>query len=157
MLLLTKYTGFSLLEVLISVVVLSVGLLGIAALQIYMVRYNHSAQLRSIAIVQANSMVDRMRANYIGVKSNQYNSVSGIPALPSCVGCTAAQSATRDAYLWNTTNSRLLPSGRGTVTRNGDRFRVTVYWDNERTGATGTSCSQNKAVDLTCLTMEVLL
>ncbi|KTC65514.1 pre-pilin leader sequence (pilV) (plasmid) [Legionella adelaidensis] len=149
--------GFSLLEVLISVVILAIGLLGIASLQVNMIRYNHSAQLRSIAIAQAESMLDRMRANYTGVKSGLYNSLSGIPSLPSCTNCTAAESALRDLNLWNTTNSKLLPSGQGTVTKNGNHYVVTVRWDNNRTGVTGLGCSGNEKVDLTCLTMEVRL
>ena len=97
--------GFTLLEVLISVVILAVGLLGIAALQLNMIRSNHSAQLRAIAVAQANSMIDRMRANYPGVKAGAYNNISGIPAEPTCSACTISEIAQRDAYQWNTTNS----------------------------------------------------
>lgn len=153
----TKQQGFSLLEVLISVVVLAIGLLGIASLQISAIRYNHSAQLRSVAVAQAESMLDRMRANYVGVKAGVYNSLSGIPTLPTCTTCTASESALRDLNQWNTANARLLPSGQGTVTRNGNHFIVTVRWDNNRTGAGGLNCSGNEKVDLTCLRMEVRL
>ena len=96
-----QQNGFTLVEILISVVVLSIGLLGLAALQINMIRYNHSAQLRSIAISQANSMIDRMRANYSGVKAGYYNNISGIPSAPSCSTCTSSETATKDANKWN--------------------------------------------------------
>lgn len=102
-------------------------------------------------------MIDRMRANYPGVSSGAYNTISGIPSKPSCSTCTSAETAQKDAYQWNTANARLLPSGQGTVTRNGAQFIITIRWDNHRSGATGLGCSGNHAVDLTCLTMAVKL
>ncbi len=152
-----KQAGFNLIEVLVSVVVVALGLLGLAALQLNNIRYNHSAQLRSVAITQATGMIDRMRANYTGVKAGYYNSLSGIPTATSCTICSNSEIAQRDLYQWNTTNASLLPSGQGTVTKNGSKYTVTVRWDNSRTGATGLSCSGNANVDLTCLTMEVQL
>lgn len=152
-----KQHGFSLLEILISAVILAVGLLGIAALQARAVRDNHSAQLRSTAISQINNIIDRMQSNYAGVKAGSYNSIVGTGSATSCTTCTSSQIAQRDIYQWNTENAQSLPSGRGTVTRNGDRFTITIFWDNDRTGALGTGCSGNTNVDLTCLRMEVEL
>lgn len=149
--------AFSLLEVLISVAVLSVGLLGIAAMQLSMIRYNHSAHMRSVAIAQTNSMADRLRANYEGVQAGQYNNISGIPADPNCTNCTVSETAQLDAHVWNSFNSRVLPSGQGTVTGNGNNYTITVYWDNYRTGATGLGCSGNEQVDLTCYRTEIEL
>jgi len=149
--------GFSLLEVLISVVILAVGLLGIAALQVNMIRYNHSAQLRSIAIAQVSNMIDRMRANYVGVKAGSYNNISGTPAAPNCTVCTSSQTAQLDTHQWNSANALLLPAGQGTVISNGNQYTLTLRWDNNRSGATGTACSSNSQVDLTCLIVEVQL
>lgn len=149
--------GFSLIEVLVSVLVLSVGLLGIAGLQLNMIKFNHSAHMRATAIAQANNMIDRMRANYAGVSSGVYNNVTGIPSLPACSSCSVSEIALRDTHQWNSTNASLLPSGQGVVTGNSHRFTITMRWDNERTGASGTACSGNAKVDLTCLTVEVEL
>jgi len=149
--------GFSLIEVLISVVVLAVGLLGIAALQVNAIRFNHSAQLRAVAIAQVGSMIDRMRANHAGVESGQYNNISGIPTLPGCSICNTSETALVDANQWNTMNALLLPAGQGTVVGNGNQYTITVRWDNERSGSSGTGCSGNAQVDLTCLIMEVQL
>lgn len=55
--------GFTLLEVLIAVVVLSVGLLGLARLQTAGLRQNHSAFMRSQATMLAYDIIDRMRTN----------------------------------------------------------------------------------------------
>jgi type IV pilus assembly protein PilV len=153
----TYKNGFSLVEILVSVAVLAVGLLGLAALQVNTIRYNHSAQLRSVAISQATSMIDRMRANYAGVKAGLYDNLSGIPTAISCTGCSTSQIAQRDLYQWNTSNAALLPLGQGTVVNNGTQYTVTIRWDNNRTGATGLGCSSNPTVDLTCLIMEVQL
>lgn len=155
--LINKQKGFSLLEVLISAVVLAVGMLGIASLQLNAIRYNNSAQLRSIAIAQAGNMIDRMMANGEGINAGSYNNISGTPSLPVCSTCTPGQIAQRDVYLWNTGNSQLLPSGQGTIVRSGNQFTVTIRWDNERNGATGLGCSGNAAVDMTCLIVEVQL
>ena len=149
--------GFSLVEVLISVLVLTIGLLGIAALQANVIKYNHSAQLRSIAVYQAANMIDRMRANVAGVNAGNYNNAQGIPSAPSCTSCSSSETAAKDINAWNTDNAALLPAGQGTVTGNGTVFTVTVRWDNDRTGATGTNCSGNSQVDLSCVIMGVEL
>ncbi len=149
--------GISLIEVLISVVVLAIGLLGIAALQSNAAKYNHSAQLRSIAIAQANNMIDRMYSNHKGLDAGVYDNISGIPANPGCTLCSASQMAQNDARIWNTNNAQFLPSGQGTVTRNGDRWLVTMRWDGNRSGASGTGCSGNTDIDLSCLILEIKL
>jgi len=152
-----KQQGYSLLEVLISVVVLAIGMLGIAALQANAIRYNQSAQLRAVAITQIANIADRMLANNAGIEAGAYDSLTGIPSNPNCSVCSSTQVAQRDAFEWNTLNSQLLPNGQGTVTRNGDILLITVRWDNDRTGATGLDCSGDPTTDLTCLSMEVQL
>lgn len=144
-------------EILVSVVVIAIGMLGIAALQGNSIGFNHSAHLRSIAISQASNMADRMRANPRGRTTGAYNNLSGIPANPSCTTCTPSEMALRDAHQWNSSNATLLPSGQGTVTRNGTRYTITLRWDGNRTGATGTNCSGNTDVDLSCFILEVQL
>ena len=58
-----RISGFTLLEVLVALVILSIGLLGLAGLQAASLRYNHSSYLRSQATLIAYDIVDRMRAN----------------------------------------------------------------------------------------------
>lgn len=152
-----QQSGVSLIEVLVSVIVMAIGLLGLAALQGSAVRFNHSAELRSIANSQAQSMIDRMRANKQGVESGFYNNLSGLPSPTQCSACSPAQLAQYDLYQFNSTNAQLLPSGQGRVTGNGRVFTITIFWDNDRSGATGTNCSGNTALDLTCLSMSVEL
>jgi type IV pilus assembly protein PilV len=145
--------GFSLLEVLVALLVLSVGLLGLAGLSAKGMNSNQSAYYLSQAMAQAYDMADRMRANRAGFAAGNYDSVSGIPSDPGCIstGCSStSQIALYDANRWNTANANLLPSGRGTVTVQAGNIRIiTVMWDEQRTGATGTACGGGSA-DLTC-------
>lgn len=71
----TKRTqaGASLLEVLIAVLILAIGLLGIAALQSLTLKNTQSASERSAAIIQTYAMLDMMRANRAQAIARQYD------------------------------------------------------------------------------------
>lgn len=118
------------LEILVAIIVISLGLLGLAGLQAASLRNSQVAYYRSIASQQAYDMMDRMRANVAGVRAGNYNDLQGAlttiwstnPNLvPVCITggtpatCTAAQLATEDYRQWRATNSRMLPNGGGTV------------------------------------------
>lgn len=143
--------GFTLLEVLVAIVVLSIGLLGLAGLQAAGLRNNTSAYMRTIATQQVHDMADRMRANPLGVTGGNYDLINTKPADPGCLatGCTPADMATYDAFQWNTMNENLLPRGKGTVTRltglgvpaGVDRFIISVSWDDSRSGTANTTFS----------------
>ena len=110
--------GFTLLEVMVAIIVLSLGLLGLAGLQAASLRNNQTAYYRGIATQQAYDMADRIRANLAGVRAGDYKLRTGIPTDPACftTGCSAADMATTDVFQWNTANAALLPDGVGTVT-----------------------------------------
>ncbi|MCI0506012.1 MAG: type IV pilus modification protein PilV [Gammaproteobacteria bacterium] len=155
-------TGFTMLEVLVAIVVLSFGLLGLAGLQADGLRNNTSAYLRSQATLMAYDMLDRMRANMQGVANGDYNNLlNTTPADPACIssGCSIEQMTQHDAYEWSQKLAELLPSGQGSVTGNGQGsvFTITVMWDDTRSGATGTDCSGDSAVDLTCFTLSSMI
>ena len=131
--------GFSLLEVMVALLVLTVGLLGLSSLEMMALRKNHDSYVRSQAILQAHDMADRMHANVAGVEAGAYNAITGPGSNPpTClstassptINCTPTQIAQFDAYEWNTANANLLPSGTGTVAGpdgNG-RFTITPSW-----------------------------
>jgi len=157
-----KQSGFTMLEVLVAIVVLAFGLLGLAGLQADGLRNNTSAYLRSQATLMAYDMLDRMRSNMQGVESGDYDNLLGTtPNNPSCIktGCSVAQMAENDAYEWSQNLADTLPSGQGRVIGNGGGsvFSITVMWDDRRTGATGTNCSGDPAVDLTCFTLSSVI
>ena len=152
------------LEVLVAIVVLAFGLLGLAGLQADGLRNNTSAYVRSQATLMAYDMMDRMRVNMQGVESGDYDNLLGTtPTDPACVstttGCTVAQMAQHDAFEWSQKLAETLPSGQGRVigSGGGSIFSITVMWDDRRTGATGTNCSGDPAVDLTCFTLSSVI
>ena len=114
--------GFTLIEVLVSLVVLSIGLLGIGKLMMFSSRANDSAYLRSQATALAYSIIDDMRANQQDAVNGLYNTALGAYANPgfSCnfaAPCTVTgQLAQYDLYSWKTAMLADLPQGDGTVT-----------------------------------------
>jgi len=148
--------GVTLVEAMIALLVISVGLLGIASLQITAMNQNASSLHHSQAVWYAYNMSDRIRANisqfnnYVGINTdtNNYNK--------DCMSsrCLPGDMITADAADWETMLSNL-PGGVGIVSSPGNELLVTVMWDDDGTGATGTNCGGDPAVDLTCYTMAV--
>jgi type IV pilus assembly protein PilV len=130
---LTNYqSGFTLIEVLVAIIVLAIGLLGLANLQTVSLHNDQSAYLRTQAIWLANDMADRMRSNA------QYYNTNPIPNKQQhdCLTnqCTSQEIAENDLFEWNAAISTVLPGGVGTingvtinvVTTNGT-IQVTTY------------------------------
>jgi type IV pilus assembly protein PilV len=158
-----KQGGFTLLEVLIALLVLSIGLLGLAALQTVGLRSNQMANMRTLAIHRAYDMSDRMRANQAGVDAQSYvqSTSSDIPDVEvSCTTdvCTTAEMVVFDKANWLTEVTRL-PGGRGRITRDASgafvQHTITIFWDEERSGATGTNCGDDPDVDLRCIQLTL--
>jgi type IV pilus assembly protein PilV len=129
--------GFTLIEVLVTVIVLAIGLLGLAGLQLGGLRYSYSAYQRSQATILANDIVDRMRANPTVAGTGSYNiNIGTVPGVKNCNGtganCTTADMASADLYEWKQSLAAILPSGDGSIALNGGIFTVTVQWDDTR-------------------------
>jgi len=125
-------TGFTLIEVMISVFVLAVGLLGLAGLQMAGLKSNHSAQLRTQAIVQTYDIIDRMRINKLVAKAGDYD-----VALGEVVVATAAIKDI-DRVAWKAALLADLPNGDGSIDTVSDVVTVSVQWDDSR-GFSGSS------------------
>ena len=113
----TSARGFTLIEVLVTVIILAIGLLGIAGLQAIGLRYNQSALLRTQATQLAYDMADRMRTNNLGFSAGNYDQPTST-AVANCsttTGCTPAEMATNDMFVWSDTLSNTLPGGVGVV------------------------------------------
>jgi len=154
---LTSQKGMSLIEAMVALVVISVGLLGIAALQIVALQQNSSSQWHSQAVWFSYEMSDRITAN----KSvfNDYDGIdtSGTYAQDCQAGpCTAAQMVTADAQDWKQ-RVETLPSGQGLIESSvNNELVIKVMWDDEGTGASGTDCTADKQTDLTCYTVTII-
>ncbi len=92
--------GMTLIEVLIAIVIFAIGLLGIAALQVAGLRYTKGSQTRSVAALQAENMVDRMRANSTGVTDGDYIAPAAESTDCDAAECTPAELAAFDFNRW---------------------------------------------------------
>jgi type IV pilus assembly protein PilV len=130
-----KYSmrGFTLVEVLVALLVLAIGLLGLAALQTTGVRFNQESYLRSQAILIAYDIVDRIRANATGKTAGNYDNVTASATFtaPACLGavsCTPANIATYDLAGWKARIAASLPAGTGEIATSGNRRTITITW-----------------------------
>jgi type IV pilus assembly protein PilV len=118
--------GFTLIEVLVTLLVLSVGLFGILAVIIKSLQMNSSSVYRTIASQQAYAMAETLRANPTAVgTANAASAVafstSGVAATTIDTTCLNATGCARNAfianslYMWNQQLAALLPQGQGTI------------------------------------------
>ncbi len=137
--------GFTLLEVLVALLVMSIGLLGIGKLMMLSARANDSAYMRTQATALAYTILDAMRANRQAAIVQAYDTAMGV--FPGPVACTVAapcnsgQQAQNDLALWGTRLAAALPLGQGSVTTviaqdtttgaNNVTATVTVQWSDK--------------------------
>ncbi|MCW9058776.1 MAG: type IV pilus modification protein PilV [Gammaproteobacteria bacterium] len=121
-----KCQGFSLMEVLVSVLVLAIGLLGIAAMQGISMQGNHSAYMRTQASYLGYEIIDIMRANRDLAVGGSYNINYGATVSGSGI-------ASVDMGAWRNRIAALLPQGDSAIVQNGDVFTVSVRWNDTRT------------------------
>lgn len=121
--------GATLIEVLIAILVLSIGLLGLAGLQVTSIQSNYSAYYRSQATVLAYDYADRMRTNRTAALV--MSSDSNFPTSSSTNSVSGTQSA-KDKAQWLNTLALTLPDGTGRVERSGTRITISVRWNDNR-------------------------
>ena len=179
--------GFSLIEVLISVVIISIGLLGVASMQYVGLRDSNRSGERGQATILAYDMADRMRMNPQAVYDGQYLIDADTPpaAPPGSDGspetycltnfsgtaipnfCDPQNLADADTYNWFQGVEDILPGGVASITcidsdagdghpcSQGSVHLITLMWDEQREGVTGTNCSGDLSVDRFCLSVDV--
>lgn len=157
-----KQSGFTLLEVMIALVIFSVGLLGLASIQGEALRSNNAAYMRTIAMQYTYNMADIIRTAtdgdgvVVGTFDNVTSALGSVPT-PCIVNdnttnCSLSEMATFDIYTWKKHLADELPSGRGTVTKSGNIYQIKVMWDENHTGTTGENCG---ASDLKCYNIYI--
>ncbi len=128
--------GVGLIEVLIAVLVLSIGLLGLASLQVRTLRNSASARERGVAVVESHAIIDAMRANQDRATSDDFNIALTAPA-PG--GSTFAQVTLRE---WRTNLIRSLGAGAtGSVNCAVTACTVVIQWNDSR----GTQTADTRA------------
>lgn len=124
-------SGFSLLEVLITVVIIAVGLMGFAGMMVKSAKNNRIAMHRSLATLYAYDIIDCMRVNRTAATTGAYT-LTNFGDVPS--GSSIAAS---DIDSWQDQLSKVLPSGAGKITFSGNTVKVEIQW----TEAVGTDDS----------------
>ena len=113
--------GFSLIEVLVALFVLSIGLLGLAALQATGLRFNTQSYQRTQATLNTYDIIDRIRANPGGITAGSYDNInlSYSPPAADCMTatCSIAQMADYDIGQWKASLTGLLSQGQGGICR----------------------------------------
>jgi type IV pilus assembly protein PilV len=150
-----KCRGDTLIEVLITVLILAVGVLGVAAMQVTTLQNLNSSYNTSVAEIVAEDLSERMRANPTGALADSYVHSGPAPVnYPDCVAnaCNMGDLAAYDVGSWLVALTAVLPAATGEVTRNAGTniFVVTVRWDEDRNGSSGTNCPVVSAADLEC-------
>ncbi len=122
----SSVAGFTLMEVLVTVVILSIGLLGVASLQLNSLRGNQSALDSTVAVSMALEMADRIRANpprnpNTGdlLMTSNYLYLDAKGSDPGCIStfCNTNQVELTDAFEWFSRLEDLLPGARGVICR----------------------------------------
>lgn len=145
----TTQSGVGLIEVLVAVLVLSIGFIGIAALQARSLSTNNSAMTRSMATVASYSILDAMRADLANAVGGAYN-FSGTSAVKAS-GCPAASGSLANAQLSQWCKIDLVPLGSSTtgsiscsaaVGTSTAFCTIIVQFDDSRAGLGGSATQQ---------------
>lgn len=142
--------GFTLIEVMVALVVLSIGLLGMAAMQISSLQANREAYIRTQAVIATYEIIDRIRANPEQLASYATGKGDLPGAAVNCEGasvtCSAAQMVGYDLGQWKCGLGKWnssgvcgsygitgdLSGGDGSVVVNGSSVSVTVFYEDQQ-------------------------
>jgi len=124
--------GFSLVEVLIALIIMSVGMLGIASLYVQSMQAGRTSLFRHSAVTLAGDVADRIRANPTAV-----NAYAGAGADGGCIDgntdCNDAQMAAQDILLWDLQATDTLPNGDVVITVDNavtpPSYTIAINWD----------------------------
>ncbi|MDZ7925609.1 MAG: type IV pilus modification protein PilV [Marinagarivorans sp.] len=147
---LKRQQGYSLIEVLVSVVVLAVGFLGMTGLQARSLQSSQNSVLRTQAAFLSYDILEKMRGNPTANTAAAYAGKNGITEATNCLttSCTTDQLAAFDVLSWKCTinsifckdsvNNNListtseLPNGKGTISASNGKVTIAIEWSEER-------------------------
>jgi len=152
-----RQEGFTLVEVLIAVLVLLIGLLGLAGLQAQALRSNQIAYMRTQATILAYDIIERMNANRAAALAGSYDGAAGTQNTDctSTTACSSAAMAANDVYEWRLAVKQSLPTpgaqGEALVCIDstpddgsdasspacdgvGSMYAAKIWWDDDKSG-----------------------
>lgn len=137
----SRQSGIGMIEVLIAVLVVSIGFLGMAALQAKALSTNNSAMARSMATVASYSILDAMRADLVSAEAGAYNTAPTVVAN----ACPAAGTSLSSIQLNQWCNQLGAALGAVATTTgavnctNTGLCTITITFDDSRSGKAGTT------------------
>ena len=178
----SRESGISLLEVLITISILSFGVMGVASMQTSAISNTHLSAQYSQAALFAQNIAEGMQANSVAAIGGLYRTTADSDSLQpaencSANACTPSQRAAWDIARWRSMLSesdKALPaedSAKAFSGLAGGKFSIdcheacgadsihvlTIYWDARRNGASGTGCDDKSPSDLTCFHLAYTL
>ncbi len=137
--------GFSMVEILVTMLIISIAVLGSAGLQVYAMKTNLGGQYRNQAVFLLNDVVERMKANKayaVSATTSYGDNASSAGMTTDCYAapCSAGALAAYDIAKWQAAILAVLPQGTGTVTQTTAgtattpaSYTVTISWVDRKT------------------------
>jgi type IV pilus assembly protein PilV len=156
----TKQSGMTLIEILVAIVILSIGLLGLAGLQLKGMQVNQGSTWRWQAAALAEDLADRIRADSQVAKTGAYNITANVPT------STSASAGTAAALQEWLSRVQALPGGSADVAAVGggsNQMSIRVSWDDSRgkagesAGSVGTTATASTAPQTTFFVISTQL
>ena len=137
-----RQSGITLIEVLVTIVVISIALLGSLRMQVLSIRANTDASLRNQATVMANDFIERVRINRTAARAGTYATIdygaidcTAAPTTPcwdrssgNAQQCTSAEMATSDAWRWVCSVQAAVPGATPAMAWDGTSYALTLTW-----------------------------
>ena len=130
-----RQSGLGMIEILVTVLVIAIGILGVASTQVVSLQMNTQSQSRSQAVLLAEDILDRIRANpgnpaayalAAGSAQGANNGACDTSFVPANASVTA-----NDIAAWENSLACLLPAAERTIAVNGNTVTVTIDWDQD--------------------------
>ena len=132
-----KHQGFTLIEVLVSLLIMTLGIVGVLKMQTQSLKSNQRAYFRTQADLLSRDMLARMQANKMEARNGKYVVDAKPASTPNCqtTECSAVQLRKWDLHQWYEQVEKQLPAGSATVEKfDGDnRYLISIRWDDYRT------------------------
>ncbi|OUS30399.1 type IV pilus modification protein PilV [Thalassotalea sp. 42_200_T64] len=144
--------GFSLLEVLISMLIITFGMFGVAKLQLNALRDVQNAHYASKAASFATQMAEQITANSTALENYQLAANQQVSASVNCssTSCSSGNIAKYDLQLWQQKIANALPFGQAEIITTAHTANIIVRWDQNRNGSSGLNCPKKDNKDLEC-------